>query len=155
MSKNLVSDQDFAASKTLNINRFYKMSKLISIRFYSHIFDAQKDKQVLVENGIHGFIANENLIKAAVRFSRLVGEIQLQVFDVDVKDALEALENHYHDQTYFVSKDKVPVCHKCGSDHIFRTEKLGLIKGWHILGLQINIQKGSYYCCYCDGEFIS
>ena len=129
------------------------MSKLISIRFYSQIFNARRDKQVLIEKGIHGFIANENLIQFNPGLSQAVGGIQLQVFDVDVKDALKALESFDDSDTDFISKDKKLVCQKCGSDHIFQIEKLGLASGWYIWGFQVYLHKDTYYCCYCDGEF--
>lgn len=139
------------------------MSRLVSIKFYKQISKAKRDNQLLKKNRITGFIANENLVQADHFLSQTVGGIQLQVFDVDVRDAVEILGIHKQKGGLFkkrIIRDSYkapPVCLHCGSNRIFQIEKLGGIfsMGWYILGFPLETSKGYYYCYYCDGEFIS
>lgn len=138
------------------------MSKLISIKTYKHISDARKDKLLLEKNEIHCFITNENLVKTDAILSQILGGIQLQVFDVDINEAAKILANdpevynrfYYSFYLRWKRFELNIVCKRCGSDHIFRIEKLGggFNTSWHILGIPIKISKNDYYCYKCDGD---
>ncbi|WP_223601896.1 hypothetical protein [Chryseobacterium sp. GVT01B] len=139
------------------------MSRLISIRFYRQMNNAKKDKLLLEKNGINGFIASENFANADSMLLQAVGGIQLQVFDVDIEDAINILKSdRTHDELAYAGDANIktevsnPSCNRCGSHHIFQIEKLGGIFGMsrRILGFPIEISKTDYYCYYCDGEFI-
>ncbi|SMO72611.1 hypothetical protein SAMN06265171_105251 [Chryseobacterium rhizoplanae] len=131
------------------------MSRLISIKFYRQISNAREDKQLLEKNGINCFIGNENLFNADWMLSKTGGGIQLQVFDVDVEDAIHILEKEHTEDPKIGIEVSNPVCTRCGSHHVFQIEKLGGVFGmsWYILGFPSEISKTYYYCYYCDGEF--
>jgi hypothetical protein len=63
------------------------MSELIRFKFYETALEANRDKQILAENGINSFIANEQLIQSDWLLSQAVGGIQLQVFEEDLEKA--------------------------------------------------------------------
>ncbi|WP_426478075.1 DUF2007 domain-containing protein [Chryseobacterium sp. CBSDS_008] len=137
------------------------MSRLVSIRFYRKIAEARKDKRLLEKNGINGFIANEHLVQPDWQLSQTVGGVQLQVFDVDMEDAMNVLSERNHDDVRYVDKttaeddEKPPVCTRCGSGRIFQIEKLGGI--FRISRSIFGFPKETstlYYCYHCDGDFI-
>ncbi|MFN8363988.1 MAG: DUF2007 domain-containing protein [Cloacibacterium normanense] len=68
------------------------MSKLIRIKYYESPIEANRDKQILLENGIKSFIANEQTIQSDW-LSQAIGGLQLQVFEEDVEKAKEILKN--------------------------------------------------------------
>ena len=63
------------------------MSKLIRIKYYESPIEANRDKQILLENGIESFIANEQTIQSDWLLSQAIGGLQLQVFEEDVEKA--------------------------------------------------------------------
>ena len=69
------------------------MSKLIRIKYYESPIEANRDKQILLENGIESFIANEQTIQSDWLLSQAIGGLQLQVFEEDVEKAKEILKN--------------------------------------------------------------
>ncbi|MFS4432204.1 hypothetical protein [Chryseobacterium sp. S90] len=114
------------------------------------------------KNDINSFITNENLVLADWLLSQAIGEIQLQVFDVDVEDAIKILrKNHGNDDVFLADDIRAadyrlnPMCARCGSHHIFQIEKLGGIFDtcWYFLGFPVEISRTYYYCYHCDGEF--
>jgi hypothetical protein len=56
------------------------MSKLIRIKYYENSIEANRDKQILAENRIESFIANEQTIQSDWLLSQAIGGLQLQVF---------------------------------------------------------------------------
>ncbi|MBV8328559.1 DUF2007 domain-containing protein [Chryseobacterium sp.] len=138
------------------------MSDLVRIKFYENALEANRDKQILAENGINSFIANEQLIQSDWLLSQAVGGIQLQVFEHDTEQAKKILQNYKDNEEYSLEVDYTIensgfsfVCPKCGSNHIYQDEKPGGIFGisWLILGFPIMVPKNQYHCYYCGHEF--
>ena len=67
--------------------------KLIRIKYYESAIEANRDKQILLENGIESFIANEQTIQSDWLLSQAIGGLQLQVFEENVEKAKEILRN--------------------------------------------------------------
>lgn len=130
------------------------MSKLVRFKFYETALEANRDKQILSENSINSFIANEQLIQSDWLLSQAVGGIQLQVFEEDTEKAKQVLEDYKNHEQFSLEVEHTIanpefdfVCPKCGSNHIYRDDKATSFFGISIL----NSHK--YICYYCDNEF--
>jgi len=76
------------------------MSDLVKFKFYENSIEANRDKQILAENGINSFIANELLIQSDWLLSQAVGGIQLQVFEEDLEKAHQILEDYKENDNF-------------------------------------------------------
>lgn len=138
------------------------MSNLIRLKIYNNNLEANRDKQILAENEINSFIANELLIQSDWLLSQAVGGIELQVFEEDIEKAKIILQNYTENEQFSLEVDHIIdnpefdfLCPKCGSNHIYRDEKPGGAFGLGImfLGIPVNIPKNLFHCYYCGSEF--
>lgn len=130
------------------------MSELVKFKFYETALEANRDKQILAENEINSFIANEQLIQSDWLLSQAVGGIQLQVFEEDVEKAKEILKDYSENEKvsleveHTVADPKFDfVCPKCGSNHIYRDDSATSFFGVSIL------TSHKFICYYCENEF--
>ena len=65
------------------------MASLIKFKYYNNSLEANRDKQILANNGLRSFIANEQTIQSDWLLSQALGGIQLQVFEDEVEKAQE------------------------------------------------------------------
>ncbi len=138
------------------------MSELVKFKFYENALQANRDKQILAENGINSFIANEQLIQSDWLLSQAVGGIQLQVFEEDLEKAEQTLKEYNENEGFSLEVEHTIdnpefnfVCPKCGSNHIYRDEKPGGIFGLSLLfiGIPVKVPANLYHCYYCGNEF--
>lgn len=130
------------------------MSDLVKFKFYETALEANRDKQILAENDIQSFIANEQTIQSDWLLSQALGGIQLQVFQNDFENAEEILTD-YHENNKFslevehtVENPKFEfVCPKCGSNHIYKDDSSTSFFGISLLS------SDKYVCYYCENEF--
>jgi len=130
------------------------MSDLVKFKFYETALEANRDKQILAENDIQSFIANEQTIQSDWLLSQALGGIQLQVFEDDFDNAGKIL-NDYHENNKFslevehtVEDPKFDfVCPKCGSNHIYRDDS-----STSFFGISL-ISSHKFVCYYCENEF--
>ncbi|KPH13795.1 DUF2007 domain-containing protein [Chryseobacterium sp. ERMR1:04] len=130
------------------------MSELVKFKFYETALEANRDKQILAENEINSFIANEQLIQSDWLLSQAVGGIQLQVFEEDVEKAKEILKDYSENEKVSLEVEHtIPdpkfdfVCPKCGSNHIYRDDSATSFFGVSIL------TSHKFICYYCENEF--
>jgi len=130
------------------------MSSLTKFRFYETALEANRDKQILAENGINSFIANEQLIQSDWLLSQAVGGIQLQVFEEDLVKAGEILNDYQENEKFALEVDHTIenpefdfVCPKCGSNHIYKDDRATSFFGISLLSSE------KYVCYYCGNEF--
>ena len=138
------------------------MSKLIRIKYYESPIEANRDKQILLENGIESFIANEQTIQSDWLLYQAIGGLQLQVFEEDVEKAKEILQNFEENEEVALEVEHTIenpeydfTCPKCGSNHIYQYEKPDGIFGvsWLLLGFPVKVPSSKYICYYCGNEF--
>ena len=130
------------------------MNDLVKFKFYETALEANRDKQILAENDIQSFIANEQTIQSDWLLSQALGGIQLQVFENDFENAGKILSD-YHENNKFslevehtVSDPKFDfVCPKCGSNHIYRDDS-----STSFFGISL-ISSHKFVCYYCENEF--
>lgn len=130
------------------------MNDLVKFKFYETALEANRDKQILAENDIQSFIANEQTIQSDWLLSQALGGIQLQVFENDFENA-EKILSDYHENNKFslevehtVSDPKFDfVCPKCGSNHIYRDDS-----STSFFGISL-ISSHKFVCYYCENEF--
>lgn len=130
------------------------MNDLVKFKFYETALEANRDKQILAENDIQSFIANEQTIQSDWLLSQALGGIQLQVFENDFENA-EKILTDYHENNKFslevehtVENPKFDfVCPKCGSNHIYKDDSLTSFFGISLLS------SDKYVCYYCENEF--
>jgi len=130
------------------------MSDLVKFKFYETALEANRDKQILAENDIQSFIANEQTIQSDWLLSQALGGIQLQVFEDDFENA-EKILTDYHENNKFslevehtVADPKFDfVCPKCGSNHIYRDDSSTSFFGISLLSSH------KFVCYYCENEF--
>ena len=124
------------------------MSKLIRIKYYESPIEANRDKQILLENGIESFIANEQTIQSDWLLSQAIGGLQLQVFEEDVEKAKGILQNFEENEEVALEVEHTIenpeynfTCPKCGSNHIYQYEKPDGIFGvsWLLLGFPVKL----------------
>ena len=130
------------------------MSNLTKFKFYETALEANRDKQILAENGINSFIANEQLIQSDWLLSQAVGGIQLQVFEEDLVKAGEILDDYQENEKFALEVDHTIenpefdfVCPKCGSNHIYKDDRATSFFGISLLSSE------KYVCYYCGNEF--
>ncbi|RMZ59243.1 DUF2007 domain-containing protein [Chryseobacterium nematophagum] len=130
------------------------MSQLITFQFYETALQANREKQILAENGINSYIANEQLIQSDWLLSQAVGGIQLQVFEEDIEKAKQILQE-YKDNNEFslevehtIENPKFDfVCPQCQSNHIYRDDSATSFFGISILTSR------TFICYYCGNNF--
>jgi predicted RNA-binding Zn-ribbon protein involved in translation (DUF1610 family) len=130
------------------------MSSLTKFRFYETALEANRDKQILAENGINSFIANEQLIQSDWLLSQAVGGIQLQVFEEDLVRAGEILTDYQENEKFALEVEHTIekpefdfVCPKCGSNHIYKDDRATSFFGISLISSE------KYICYYCENEF--
>lgn len=130
------------------------MSELVKFKFYETALEANRDKQILTENEINSFIANENLIQSDWLLSQAVGGIQLQVFEEDLEKATQILNDYKENEKvsleveHTIADPKFDfVCPKCGSNHIYRDDSATSFFGVSLL------TSHKFICYYCENEF--
>lgn len=130
------------------------MSNLVRFKFYETALEANRDKQILAENGVNGFIANEQLIQSDWLLSQAVGGIQLQVFEDDFEKAEKILAEFKENEKFSLEVEHTIedpkfdfVCPKCGSNHIYRDDSATSFFGISLLSSH------KFKCYYCGNEF--
>lgn len=130
------------------------MSELVKFKFYETALEANRDKQILAENDINSFIANEQLIQSDWLLSQAVGGIQLQVFEEDLEKSNQILNDYKENEKvsleveHTIADPKFDfVCPKCGSNHIYRDDSATSFFGVSLL------TSHKFICYYCENEF--
>lgn len=130
------------------------MSDLVKFKFYETALEANRDKQILAENGINSFIANEQLIQSDWLLSQAVGGIQLQVFEEDLYNAEKTLTDYKENEKFALEVEHTIensafdfVCPKCGSNHIYRDDSSTSFFGISLLSSH------RFVCYYCENQF--
>lgn len=130
------------------------MNNLVKFKFYETALEANRDKQILAENGINSFIANEQLIQSDWLLSQAVGGIQLQVFENDFENAEKVLTDYQENEKFALEVEHTTenpgfdfVCPKCGSNHLYKDDSSTSFFGISILSNE------NYVCYYCGNKF--
>lgn len=138
------------------------MASLVQFKYYANSLEANRDKQILANNGLQSFIANEQTIQSDWLLSQALGGIQLQVFEDEVEKAQEILKNFLDNEYTSLEVDHIIAdpdfdftCPKCGSNHLYRDENPGGLFGISLLflGFPIKAKSHLYHCYYCGNEF--
>ncbi|WP_144282492.1 putative signal transducing protein [Chryseobacterium echinoideorum] len=130
------------------------MNNLVKFKFYETALEANRDKQILAENGINSFIANEQLIQSDWLLSQAVGGIQLQVFENDFNEAEKILREYKENESFTLEVEHTIenpdfdfVCPECGSNHLYKDDSSTSFFGISILSSE------NYVCYYCGNKF--
>ncbi len=130
------------------------MSDLVKFKFYETALEANRDKQILAENQIQSFIANEQTIQSDWLLSQALGGIQLQVFEDDFEKAEKILTDYHKNNKFSLEVEHTVenpkfdfVCPKCGSNHIYRDDS-----STSFFGISL-ISSHKFVCYYCENEF--
>ncbi|QQV03307.1 MULTISPECIES: putative signal transducing protein [Chryseobacterium] len=130
------------------------MNNLVKFKFYETALQANRDKQILAENGINSFIANEQLIQSDWLLSQAVGGIQLQVFEKDFHEAEKILKEYNENENFALEAEHTIdnpdfdfVCPECGSNQLYKDDSSTSFFGISILSSE------NYMCYYCGNKF--
>lgn len=130
------------------------MNNLVKFKFYETALQANRDKQILAENNINSFIANEQLIQSDWLLSQAVGGIQLQVFEKDFHEAEKILTEYKENENFALEAEHTIdnpdfdfVCPECGSNHLYKDDSSTSFFGISILSSE------NYVCYYCGNKF--
>jgi len=130
------------------------MSDLVKFKFYETALEANRDKQILAENDVQSFIANEQTIQSDWLLSQALGGIQLQVFEDDLEKAEKILADYHENDKFALEVEHTVenpafdfVCPKCGSNHIYRDDSATSFFGISLLSSH------KFVCYYCENEF--
>jgi len=122
------------------------MATLVQFKYYTNSLEANRDKQILKNNGLESFIANEQTIQSDWLLSQALGGIQLQVFDDEKEKAIEIINNFLENEHTSLEVEHTILnpefdftCPKCGSNHLYRDENPGGLFGVS-LGIRISPQ---------------
>lgn len=131
------------------------MSDLVKFKFYETALEANRDKQILAENDVQSFIANEQTIQSDWLLSQALGGIQLQVFEDDLEKAEKILADYHENDKFALEVEHTVenpafdfVCPKCGSNHIYRDDSSTSFFGISLLSSH------KFVCYYCENEFV-
>ena len=138
------------------------MATLVQFKYYTNSLEATRDKQILKNNGLESFIANEQTIQSDWLLSQALGGIQLQVFDDEKEKAIEIINNFLENEHTSLEVEHTILnpefdftCPKCGSNHLYRDENPGGLFGVSllVLGFPLKAPSHLYHCYYCNNEF--
>ena len=138
------------------------MATLVQFKYYTNSLEANRDKQILKNNGLESIIANEQTIQSDWLLSQALGGIQLQVFDDEKEKAIEILNNFLENEHTSLEVEHTILnpefdftCPKCGSNHLYRDENPGGLFGVSllVLGFPLKAPSHLYHCYYCNNEF--
>ena len=138
------------------------MATLVQYKHYTNSREANRDKQILKNNGLESFIANEQTIQSDWLLSQALGGIQLQVFDDEKEKAIEIINNFLENEHTSLEVEHTILnpefdftCPKCGSNHLYRDENPGGLFGVSllVLGFPLKAPSHLYHCYYCNNEF--
>ena len=138
------------------------MATLVQFKYYTNSLEANRDKQILKNNGLESFIANEQTIQSDWLLSQDLGGIQLQVFDDEKEKAIEIINNFLENEHTSLEVEHTILnpefdftCPKCGSNHLYRDENPGGLFGVSllVLGFPLKAPSHLYHCYYCNNEF--
>ena len=138
------------------------MATLVQFKYYTNSLEANRDKQILKNNGLESFIANEQTIQSDWLLSQALGGIQLQVFDNEKEKAIEIINNFLENEHTSLEVEHTILnpefdftCPKCGSNHLYRDENPGGLFGVSllVLGFPLKAPSHLYHCYYCNNEF--
>ena len=138
------------------------MATLVQFKYYTNSLEANRDKQILKNNGLESFIANEQTIQSDWLLSQALGGIQLQVFDDEKEKAIEIINNLLKNEHTSLEVEHTILnpefdftCPKCGSNHLYRDENPGGLFGVSllVLGFPLKAPSHLYHCYYCNNEF--
>ena len=138
------------------------MATLVQFKYYTNSLEANRDKQILKNNGLESFIANEQTIQSDWLLSQALGGIQLQVFDDEKEKAIEIINNFLENEHTSLEVEHTNLnpefdftCPKCGSNHLYRDENPGGLFGVSllVLGFPLKAPSHLYHCYYCNNEF--
>lgn len=136
------------------------MASLVKFKYYDNSIKANRDKQILADNGILSFIANEQTIQSDWLLSNALGGIQLQVFDNELDKANQVLNAFLEDEFVELEVEHTiensefdVVCPKCGSNHLYRNDNPDKIFGFAMPFLNFGSDQTTYNCYYCANEF--
>lgn len=131
------------------------MNNLVKFKFYETALEANRDKQILAENDIQSFIANEQTIQSDWLLSQALGGIQLQVFEDDFEKAEKVLTDYHENNKFSLEVEHTVenpnfdfVCPKCGSNHIYKDDS-----STSFFGISL-ISSHQFVCYYCDNVFM-
>ena len=138
------------------------MATLVQFKYYTNSLEANRDKQILKNNGLESFIANEQTIQSDWLLSQALGGIQLQVFDDEKEKAIEIINNFLENEHTSLEVEHTILnpefdftCPKCGSNHLYRDENPGGLFGVSllVLGFPLKAPSHLYHRYYCNNEF--
>lgn len=138
------------------------MATLVQFKYFTNSLEANRDKQILKNNGLESFIANEQTIQSDWLLSQALGGIQLQVFDDEKEKAIEIINNFLENEHTSLEVEHTILnpefdftCPKCGSNHLYRDENPGGLFGVSllVLGFPLKAPSHLYHCYYCNNEF--
>lgn len=69
--------------------------KIVALKDYEGIVDANLDKEILKSNGIECFVGNEQVVELYPMFKEINEGLEIYVFEKDYEKALKIL-NEYH-----------------------------------------------------------
>ncbi len=138
------------------------MNNLKLLKICENAIEANRYKQILLENDIQSYIANELTIQSDWLLSNALGGIRLQVFENEWESASKILQDFDNNADFSLEVEHTIenpefdfACPKCGSNHIYRDEKPGGVFGISLLliSIPIKINSNNYICYYCGNEF--
>jgi Putative prokaryotic signal transducing protein len=128
-------------------------SKLVMIRRYRDLPEAQIASSILDSAGIESFLVDENLVRLDWFYSNLVGGIKLQVREDDAEAAGKLLEQEIPEkfEVEGVGEYEQPKCPRCGSRDV-ALDELNKPIAWgasYLVGLPIAIHREGGKCNAC------
>lgn len=132
--------------------------ELVTLRTYSHDYEAELDRSLLSEQGIDTFIADQNISNMHFGYAIATGGIRLQVKQEDVEQAVDVLgllkdNSQHHTQTV-----QCPICKSDNTKHLSILHPLNwrnlLILFWGALTVTPAKTKHVYWICKnCNQQF--
>ena len=116
---------------------------MYNIARYTHLLEAQLDQLKLASHGVQSFIADENIVSMQWLYADAIGGIRLQVFDLDIEEAIEIFKLPDVDTSGAAS------CHKCKSTDTFRMKMSFWSFPLYLIGVFFPIPSHKIICMSC------
>jgi len=69
--------------------------KIVALKDYKNMVNANLDNEVLKENGIESFVGNQQIVELYPMFQDIEEGLKIYVFEKDYEKALNLLENYH------------------------------------------------------------
>ncbi len=125
--------------------------QLVTLRTYSHPWQAELARTVLEAEGLTAFVADANTVTMNWLWSNAIGGVRLQVPMSSVQEATKVLAFEEPTPEYSIDQSYAPVCPQCGKNNltVIRLGRRWTFLTWILVGIPLFFPPKRFQCLEC------